>query len=570
MGKQDARPISRILLICLIGCLALQWMLSLPDIVLANNDPPVDWRGNLTCPSQHQVHEGILYCRGEYEGGSPVHVLVVDLTASDLRFEYILPEGASDGHDGVQECRDPNVPAWGGLPAKGCFTPDNRGQYPRMPISDAVERAREVRDSPGLSALINADYTDTDNGSHGPEGLLVVRGERLDGAVHCDDDYNAALRPWLGLGEAVDPTTGLLPATIARLPTDGSPVPSWIYTGIGGGPWLVQNDTLDEGAAVCKSGYSLEEIDPVENCYKNDKRTPNPPAPETYLGGSCRAAPHTAAGISVDGRWLFLAVSTGDDRPKVLARFLRNQLGAANVMKFDGGGSSQLWFAGDSNVTVDPSGQKRRLNSFLAVYSSPGEGIALPLAAEPMERVYFQVLSPDERLDLTVRVRNTGNYTWSLDDDIVLRHDPFFLLSPLAESLPLPGPIAPGEVATWHLDLGLSGALYRRYQLYYMGEPLGSDMAVIAVALPEGMEKKRQELEDDIQKIIDEWKAKGETELDELVKDLQQHIEAILAGLVTEAVEGVKRTLEETARETCGSSAMALVLSAVAFAWRRR
>ena len=88
----------------------------------------------------------------------------------------------------------------------------------------------------------------------------------------------------------------------------------------------------------------------------------------------------------------------------------------------------------------------------------------------------------------------------------------FFLLSPLVESLPLSGPVAPSEAATWHLDLGITGVLYRRYQVYYKGEKLGADMAVIAVELPEAMVEKRQQLEEDVQELIDEWKAKREVQ----------------------------------------------------------
>lgn len=343
-------------------------------------------------------------------------------------------------------------------------------------------------------------------------------------------------------------------------------MPDWLYTGIGGGPWLVQDGTLDEGAVVCQSSYSLNEIDPVENCYLNTKYTPAPPRVEGYAGGSCRAAAHTAAGISGDGRWLFLAVSTGENKPRVLANFLHNQLGAENVMKFDGGGSSQLWFSGNSEVTVDPSEEERTLNSFLAVYSAPGEGIVLPLAAEPLERVYFQVLDAGERVDLTIEVRNSGDYTWSPDDDIELRYKPFFLLSPLVESLPLSGPVPPGETATWHLDLGITGVLYRRYQVYYKGEKLGADIAVIAVELPEGMEEKRQELEQKVQELIDEWKAKGEAELDELVEQIRQQVEDALASLWARIWNAIKNA----AQDACNSLGLALVLPAAALAWRKR
>ena len=46
--------------------------------------------------------------------------------------------------------------------------------------------------APAVAVVIDADYGDP-HATHGPEGLLVVRGKRLDGADKCDDDFNAAL-----------------------------------------------------------------------------------------------------------------------------------------------------------------------------------------------------------------------------------------------------------------------------------------------------------------------------------------------------------------------------------------
>lgn len=557
------RPIFGKTGLCLIICLAFILALFELGVVSAQGGTTVDWRGNLTCPSEHQLREGILYCTGTDSKGHTIHVLVVDLSVSSLRFEYVIPKGASDGHDGVKECRDPNIPEWGG-PAEGCFVPGNRGLYPRIQLLDAVERAEEIRSSPPVVAVINGDYG-APNATHGPEGLLVIRGERLDGAARCDDDYNAALRPWLGLGEAVDPATGYLRATINRLERDSSPVPGWLYTGIGGGPWLVRDGELYPGAANCQGDGRLEvdEIDPIINCTGRQKDTPNHPLDEGYNRGSCRAAPHTAAGISKDGRWLFLAVSTGADHPNVLAQFTRNQLGAQNALKFDGGGSSQLWFDGASSIRIDPLKEKRPLTNYLALYGPSGDGIALPLNAEPAERVYYKVITSGETAEFTLEVKNTGDYSWFPEDGIELRVEPFFTLSPVAETLPLSDRVAPGEVATWQWQAGTGGLNSCRFRMVQRGKPFGSDFAVVVVTLPEELEEKRKEIEQAIQDTIQEWRDRDEQELDRLTEELRTRIEQELQNLWQQLVAELLRAL-------CGSSSAAIVIPAAVLVWRRR
>jgi hypothetical protein len=169
-------------------------------------------------------------------------------------------------------------------------------------------------------------------------------------------------------------------------------------------------------------------------------------------------------------------------------------------------------------------------------------------------------------MDLTLQFRNTGDYTWSPDDDIELRHRPFFLLSPAVLSLPLQDPVPPGEVASWHLDVDIGGVTYQRYQVHYKGDPLGTDIAVIAVALPEGMEDKRQELEEGVQELIDEWKAKGEAELDQIVEQIRKLVEGILDDLIAKAMQA----LGDALRQVCGSVGLALAVPAVALVRGRR
>jgi hypothetical protein len=95
------------------------------------------------------------------------------------------------------ECRDVNVPRYGPIRG-GCADPDNPAYYPVLSLEDAARRY------PNTAAVINSDCGAGTQGSpgefrgHGPEGLTVVRGDRLDGPANGDVN-NAVRRPWLAV-----------------------------------------------------------------------------------------------------------------------------------------------------------------------------------------------------------------------------------------------------------------------------------------------------------------------------------------------------------------------------------
>jgi len=53
MGNRVSLGLTMVLAVVLISLGA--------DIVLADDGTTVDWRGNLICPSEHQVREGVIY-----------------------------------------------------------------------------------------------------------------------------------------------------------------------------------------------------------------------------------------------------------------------------------------------------------------------------------------------------------------------------------------------------------------------------------------------------------------------------------------------------------------------------
>ena len=505
--------------IFLVGFFLFFLALGLPASVKAQTSPP-DWRASLDCPPELQKFAGIFYCTGFDQTNGVVHVLVVDLSVKKIAVEYILPEGYARGSTKLAECQDPNVPNWAG-PKYGCETAAGSGIFPTLRLDETLARAQDIRSSPDLAAVINADYAAIDQ-THGPEGLLVVRGNRLDGAANCDTDYNAALRPWLGIGKDADPETGLIPAQINRLERDNSPVPEWMWTGVGGGPWLIRDGAIVAGAADCGPEIALTNLEKVENCTGNPKSTPEL-AVEGYNGspssGSCRNGPHTAAGLSQDGRWLFLVITTSQANPHTISQFMLNNLKVSNALKFDGGGSTHLLYLADPNLPLrqDPDGTDRPLSSYLGVYAPKGTGIDLPLDSEAIEPVLSAVKPEKEPAAFTIVMKNNGNLTWHPQDQVFLVEKSWYGLSSQSSVFNLPGKIAPGETASWPITIEGSGLKIKRFQMAQNHQPFGQEVAVIFVGVPEKMQAKADQWQAELDQLVQDWKAQGEEKLDELL-----------------------------------------------------
>lgn len=68
---------------------------------------------------------------------------------------------------------------------------------------------------------------------------------------------------------------------------------------------------------------------------------------------------------------MFLVIDARKGKLLDMAQFMNEQLAAADAIKFDGGGSSQLWYAGQ----IISRGDGRELSQYLAVIAPPGSGI---------------------------------------------------------------------------------------------------------------------------------------------------------------------------------------------------
>lgn len=309
-------------------------------------DSKLVWQQNLTCTPKDEKYQGITYCwdtiSNQNGTTSKVHVMVIDLKTSGVRFEYVLASGVNrSGQMGI--CQDVNRTEKGRI---GCDVPNNPTLYPLIEFDDAISRFNNT------AIVITADYGAGDQNKpkseeHGPEGLTVVQRNRLDGTLMWDKDNGAVARPWLAISE--NPGENI---KIGQLKSDSGIKPEdWIYTALGGAPWMIQNGVVTKGEiTTCNAAPG--------SCY-----------PE---------ASQVAVGLSQDENWLFLAVMERPEPPSKatptplldLANFMQKKCGVYKAFKLDGGGSTKLWYAG-KDLYIDSG---RKLSQYLVVIAEPNSG----------------------------------------------------------------------------------------------------------------------------------------------------------------------------------------------------
>jgi len=239
-------------------------------------------------PSMGQsAADGVDY---SYENG--MHILLVDLTDPTIRFETVI----ADDFDYV------NVEWCDGQPC-----------YP-FPVESVGHIAtRDPYRDQGVIAAVNADYF-AYNRSHGPEGLTVKNGRRIDGHHSDDNDGNEERRSSLAISANNE-------ANIGRGLGTQQP---YLYNAVGGGPQIISN------------GQYI----PIQQACSNEGFG-------AYWCNETTATAQTAVGLSHDRRTLVLAVSSESKTASQVAQALINR-GAWTGIKLDGGGSSQLWYDGQT------------------------------------------------------------------------------------------------------------------------------------------------------------------------------------------------------------------------------
>jgi MYXO-CTERM domain-containing protein len=144
--------------------------------------------------------------------------------------------------------------------------------------------------------------------------------------------------------------------------------------------------------------------------------------------------PRTAVGFSADKGTLYLAVVDGRATNRLgmtcaeLGALMKD-VGAADAVNLDGGGSSTMWLAGTGVLNYPSDGAQRVVGNHLAVHAS-GSGGA-PNCPNPTFEATF-VASEDAPLEMTsgdeavvfIEAMNDGNATWDIEQTRVGTQDP--------------------------------------------------------------------------------------------------------------------------------------------------
>ena len=360
-------------------------------------------------------------CESSYEGityctedGGDIHVVIIDLDNPKIRFDMIMADDVSS----VSTTR-------------------------RERIEDMV--SRPPYEDQGIVVAINADYF---GHRHGPEGFTVKNGRRLDAGGAEQQNPNALWRSSLAISRF---NRVFLGRKSAEELDDPRAYRERYYTAIGGGPLI-----LNYGVVIPNTVACLLERFPV---------------------GACRRRIQTAAGLSQDGRWLYLAVGEGRDI-QGFARLLRDY-GAFTAIKLDGGGSSQLWYNGEMRHDTD-----RPVGNALFVFYGP----------TPRHGARFRNLSgvpvvePGERVEIAYRIENQGYLDWEPDLGYRLKNvQGWPVLGPAYERLA--SVVQGGDALESTLEFVapyLPGVYEAEWQFVRRSEPIGSRMHFGIVVVPPG------------------------------------------------------------------------------------
>ena len=333
----------------IFGVLVLSCALNAVPAKAQTQDPP--WKKNLNC-DYPQKYRGLEYCTG-LDGKA--NVIVIDLNDPDIRLNYLIASG-KDRYGNSGPCKDVNMPGEWNKIGPGCYDPANPNYYPVFSLFDAIKML------PDAAFILDSDYGawTPDNRGHGPEGLAIIDGKRIDGPLNGDIDNNAENRPWLAFG--FDP----IHVEISRFEknTDKGQTPDWIYTAFGGAPWLVKDGVM-------------EDKDKINSCEAAKRHSCDP------------SSAQTAVGIAQE-RWLYFVMVVDNKNQNVdaytIAKFMKEQLDVYQAIKLDGGGSSQLYYGGyPETQRVIYRGNGRWLSQYLGILASSGDGIDLESTSPPSE-----------------------------------------------------------------------------------------------------------------------------------------------------------------------------------------
>ena len=368
-------------------------------------------RMNVSPPNCETIYEGIRYC---VEDDGAIHIVIIDLEDPHIRFEMVMADDATRVDTTHRERIEDMV---------------NRSPYQEQDVIVAI----------------NADYFGR---SHGPEGLTVKNGRRLDDGEGQRQNPNALWRSSLAISRRNQVSLGRKSAEELDNPRAFR---ERFYNAIGGGPLILNHGVIIPNVVACM----LEQF-PV---------------------GACRRRVQTAAGLSEDGRWLYLVAGEGRDI-QGFARLLRDY-DAFTAIKLDGGGSSQLWYDGEMrHDTERPVG-----NALLVMRNTnPRHDVRI----DGLNNLV--VAEAGERVEIDFRIQNTGFLDWEPDLGYRFRNvQGWPVLGPayhrLSELVPAGGSLS----LSWSIAVPFDPGIYEaEWQFVQRVEPIGSRFWFGVVVLPSG------------------------------------------------------------------------------------
>jgi hypothetical protein len=395
----------RLLLFTLIG------VRQLPGIPTTPTPPPHADPQRTNCET---TYDGITYC---VEDEGDIHIVIIDLDDPYIRFEMVMAEDVTS-----------------------VFTTR------RERIEDMVNRP--PFENLEVVVAINADYFGQ---SHGPEGLAVKNGRRLDTSGGQGQNPYALWRSSLAISRLNRVSLGRKSAEDLR---DPRAFREHFYNAIGGGPLILNYGVVIPNLVAC----SLERF-PI---------------------GACRRTIQTAAGLSEDGRWLYLTAGKGRDI-EGFARLLL-EYGASTAIKLDGGGSSQLWYDGQMRHDTDrPVG-----NGLLVLYSPVPRHDARLSSADNLV-----VAEPGERVEISFEIQNKGFLDWEPDLGYRFKNvQGWPVLGPAYQRLPEPVPADGSWLGALTIVAPRRPGVYEaEWQLVRRAEPIGSRLWFSVVVVPPGSDE---------------------------------------------------------------------------------
>lgn len=406
-------------------------------------------RADVARPGCETTYTGITYC---IEDDGDIHIVIIDLDNPYIRFDMVM----ADDVTGVDTTS-------------------------RERIEDMVNRPPYGDQQ--VVVAINADYFGRD---HGPEGLTVKNGRRLDVEGSQRQNPNALWRSSLAISR-------LNRVSLGRKSPEELDNPrayrERFYNAVGGGPLILNYGVVIPNIVAC----TLERF-PV---------------------GACRRTIQTAAGLSEDGQWLYLAVGEGRDI-QGFARLLR-EYGAFTAIKLDGGGSSQLWYDGEMRHDTD-----RPVGNALLVFHS-----AVPRHDARLEGLSdLVVIESGERAEIRFEIENTGFLDWEPDLGYRLKNvQGWPVLGPAFQRLPEPVPAGSSLLSAWTIVAPHYPGIYEaEWQLVRRSEPIGSRFWFGVVVVPPGSTESG--LKERIKDRLDELQTRSglKQEWPDLRRELEQEI----------------------------------------------